>query len=136
MLPVIFVFKSGAAGWLELPGELPPPEFPEFSAPDLPPAVFPQDTCKAEKKQGAGHQAEGDADPGGGVHEKWFRHDVDQKIGPRIELQRSLVKKILWKIIKYFVKSVEMIPASRAVTPRNKTVPAQSVRGAGVLTEP
>ena len=33
VLPAIFVFKSGAAGWLELPGELPPPEFPEFSLP-------------------------------------------------------------------------------------------------------
>ena len=31
VLPAIFVFKSGVAGWLELPGELPPPEFLEFS---------------------------------------------------------------------------------------------------------
>ena len=66
--------------------------------------MFPQDTCKAEKKQGAGHQAEGDADPGGGVHEKWFRHDVDQKIGPRIELPEIVGKEDFVENNKIFRK--------------------------------
>lgn len=50
--------------------------------------------------------------------------------------QRSLVKKILWKIIKYFVKSVEMIPASRRSRPEIKPSRRRASVAAGVLTEP
>ena len=129
VLPAIFVFKSGAAGWLELPEELPPPEFPEFSAPDLP--LRRSSRIHARQRRNRVPVIRKKVMP--------IRAAVSMKNGSGTILisrsvrgsscQRSLVKKILWKIIKYFVKSVEMIPASRAVTPRNKTVPAQSIRG-------
>ena len=44
-------------------------------------------------------------------------------------IHRSLVKNILWKSIKYFVKSVDIMAARAAVNAKNSAVPIQSIRG-------
>ena len=44
-------------------------------------------------------------------------------------IHRSLLKKIWWNIIKYFVKSVEMMAARAAIRPKNSPVPRQTEGG-------
>lgn len=44
-------------------------------------------------------------------------------------IHRSLSKKILWKITKYFVKSVDITAARTAVSMKKIPVPAQRARG-------
>lgn len=103
MLPAVFVFKSGAAGWLELPGELPPPEFPEFSAPDLPLRCSRRIHAR-QRKNRAPVIRQKVMPIGRRCHEKWFRHDVDQKIGPRIELPEIVGKEDFVENNKIFRK--------------------------------
>ena len=48
-------------------------------------------------------------------------------------IHRSLVKNILWKSIKYFVKSVDIMAARAAVNAKNSAYRYRASEAAGVL---
>ena len=46
----------------------------------------------------------GDRDSTGSIHEKWFRHNVDQKVGIRVEHPQVIVKENMVKNNKVLIK--------------------------------